>query len=95
MDFNEAITNQDPLKRCPEYQNQHAIISEMETYRVPAVGDDDDIMMTDLDRRILNIDEDDDDFEIPTMMYNLKKDIKIDENNMGIKSYNDNVKKMK
>jgi hypothetical protein len=28
-------------------------------------------------------------------LYNMKKEIKIDSNNMGIKSYNDNIKKQK
>lgn len=59
-------------------------------------------MITDLDKRLMNINGDDHDLidlDDPVKgapsLYNMKKEIKIDSNNMGIKSYNDNVKKQK
>ena len=53
-----------------------------------------------MDRRIMNMENDDQELEIfgpikTPNLYNLKKEIKVDSNNFGIKSYKDNCKKEK
>ena len=56
-------------------------------------------MITDVDKRIITLGEEDEDLELleeqGRSLYNMKKDIKIDSNNFGIKSYDASVKKMK
>lgn len=53
-------------------------------------------MITDVDKRIMNINNDDDDLDIYDQvkpnLYNMKKDICIDWNNMGVKSFKDSCK---
>jgi hypothetical protein len=43
-------------------------------------------MITDIDKRLMNIEEDDE-LQIQTNLYKLHKDIKIDSSNLGIKSF--------
>lgn len=60
-------------------------------------GDDNDIMLTDIDRRVMNIKGDDEELEIEMQnvfkSYNLNREIKVDHGNLGIKSFTDNMKK--
>ena len=54
-------------------------------------------MVTDLDKRIMNGDNDDEELEMldAPCLYNYKKEIKIDENDFGQKSFKDNIKNIK
>ena len=68
------------------------LIQDEEKAEVPKQGSDKDIMITDLDRTIM-LGEDRDDEELlmeEPRLVNLKKEIKIDHSNFGVKSYNDN-----
>ena len=68
-------------------------MNEEEKHVVPSI--EDDIMITDLDKQIMNINGDDDlDIveDAKPMLYNMKKDIKIDTNNMGMSSYKTKIK---
>ena len=49
-------------------------------------------MITDIDKRMMNIEEDDE-LEIQTNLYKFNKEIKVDTNNIGVKSYQNSVKR--
>jgi len=80
-----------------EHTLQKEILKEQEEIEITLPGADDDIMLTDIDRRLMNVKGDDEELEVEMQSiyksYNLNRDIKVDHENFGIKSYTDNMKK--
>ena len=64
---------------------------------MPKIGDDKDIMVTDLDMRIMKGDNEDEELEEldAPCLYNYKKEIKVDSNDFGHKSYENTQKNIK
>ena len=97
FDYQKAQSGENQLsKQSVEYQYQHAIIAEEEALHVPKEGADDDIMITDIDKKIIKINDEDEDIDFgPNFapLYNFKKEIKIDPEDLGNRNYQNRLKR--